>query len=165
MIISSRARALIQSPQYGKVFPDKTSAFYQWKISSDKKLTVSYEATIDTVRIPLMETISLFINHKELNNLFTLEFREVENFLRDQNDTPAFSSNVEDIYRDLLSALTFSFFKFQQISMQLPQSFIDENHFWMQVFKPLLGVEFVLKNQDTLYFFNKRSDSIVSFVI
>lgn len=165
MNISSRAQALIQSPRYGKVSPDKIPGFYQWKFAADKKMTLSYEVGLDTARIPLMDTISLFLNQKELCNLFTLEFREVENFLRDQNDTPAFSSNVEDVYNNLLSDLTSSFFKYQKKSMQLPQSFIGENHFWMQVFRPLLGVEYVLKDQDALYFFNKRSDSIVSFAI
>lgn len=165
MIISKRAHALTQSPQFGQVLPDKGSAFCQWKFTADKKLTVVYEATSDDIRIPLMDTISFFLNQKELSNLFILEFREVENFLRDQNDTPAFSSNVEDIYHRLFSDLISSFFKYQQKSALLAQSFIDENHFWMQVFKPLLGVEFVLKDQDALYFFNKRSDSIVSFVI
>ena len=165
MIISNRAQALIQSPQYGKVFPDKTASFYQWKFASDKKLTVSYEVSLDPVRIPLMDTISLFLNQKELCNLFTLEFREVESFLRDQNDTPAFSSNVEDIFHKLLADLTSSFFKYQQKLAQFPLNFVDENHFWMEVFRPLLGVEYVLKDQDALYFFNKRSDSIVSFAI
>jgi hypothetical protein len=167
MTISNRAKAIINAPQFGLIQLDlHRPDFFQWKFSSDKKLTVSYETSSDLLRIPLMETIAYFLNSQMMSNLFTLSYREVENYLRDQNDIAALNVNdVEKIYDQLLQKLIAGFFNYHQKTFLSSSSFIEENHFWMQIFLPLEDVEFVLKEKTTLYFFNKRSDSIVSFAI
>jgi hypothetical protein len=164
MSTSQRVKTILESPQFGKILPGMDTSLFKWNISHDKKLTVSYESTQHPIRIPLMETISLMLNQAEMSNLFTLNLREIENFLRDKNDTPAFlEADIAELYDHLVSQLITVFFDYHQKFCLSTRSFAEENHFWMDLFESLDGVDFVIKEKSALYFFNKRSDSIVSF--
>ena len=169
MMLSKRALALLNTPQYGKILDDQPAQAYQWHFTNDKKLTLSFESSYHQMRIPLMDAISALLNSGDLKNLFILNFREVENFLRDQNDRPAFEgaeiAEIEKIFDLIYVDLTKEFFKYHHTCLPKTATFTEKNHFWLQSFASLQSVEFVLFEQEWLYFYDKRSDSIVSFNI
>ncbi len=163
--MSTRIEILLNTPQYGKILPAVEGESFCWKLTSDKNLTVSYESTFNRTRIAIMETIALMLNKRNLSNLFTLTYRELESYLRDQNDIPAFEDpDAEIIFDQILSNLQSLFFNFYQSAISGAVSVIQENQYWMDVFSILEGIEFVLIEKRTLYFFKNRSDGIVSFL-
>jgi hypothetical protein len=166
MKISNRANDILESPLWGKILQDRNDNYYQWQFSNDKKLTVSYISTLDEIRIPLMDTIALMLNEAHFANLFLINQREVENFLRDQNDIPAFQdTSIELLFENIMRELTSALFKYHYSHSEIPLSFIGKNQFWNDFFQIFRGVEFVKAENTNLYFFNQRSDSIVSFNI
>ena len=163
--MSTRIEILLNSPLYGNILPAVEGEYFCWNLTNDKKLTVSYESTFNRTRIAIMETIALMLNKRNLSNLFTLTYRELESYLRDQNDIPAFDDpDAEVIFDQILSNLQSLFFNFYQSAISGAVSVIQENQYWMDVFSILEGMEFVLAEKRTLYFYKNRSDGIVSFL-
>jgi hypothetical protein len=165
MILSKRAIKISQNPLYGSVIKGVSLSFSQWKILADKKLTVSFEASEKATSIVLMDAIAILVNAKSLSNLFTLTYREVENFLRDENENPALDSSLEPDFDHLMMKLITQYLHYQQMEVFKKETFIEENIFWMGLFSSLEGVEFILKEKKILYFLNHRTDNVVSFVI
>jgi hypothetical protein len=166
MIISNRASAINSNPQFGLIIENEESKdFFQWKISGITKLNLSFESTKDIIRVPLMDTIVKFIIQDNFCNLFVMQAREIESYLRDQNDISAFPIAVDTIFDQLLVKLTRSYFHYIDQNFLKDASFIEKNAYWTKLFKTFLGVEFVIFEKSSLYFLNKRSESIVSFDI
>jgi hypothetical protein len=169
MILSKRAEALLNNPQYGKLVHDPLADVFKWKLSHDKKLTLSFESSLDYFRIPLMDAFCILTNQNESKNLFILEFREVENYLRDTNENPAFLGDTfliqEEKFQFLKRNLVSVLLRDLKLALDTQSSFASKNRFWLNKFEFFDGVEFVFIKQETLYFYNKRSDSIVSFNI
>jgi hypothetical protein len=94
-----------------------------------------------------------------------LGFREIESFLRDQNDSSAFPQNSEKIYDQLIYDLTALYFIYRHCESLYPKTFVGENRFWLHLLAPFESIEFILKDKDTLYFLNKGTGRVVSFVI
>ena len=163
MINSKKALEFASNPVYGHILSTQSNNVYTWKLHADKKLTVTYDCSSNLIYLALMETAAVLLNQKNLGNLFSLRYKEAESFLRDRNDIPAFKEDYEGIFQELILSLTSEFFSYHQKNMQILGQFIEENRYWMEIFKSLEGVEFILKESNILYFFNKRTDSIVSF--
>lgn len=104
-ILSKRAQEFLSHPVHRtlKSFIDCGSKKWQWSFSfekldsnelhSDKILTLSYfseEASICDLLI--LETLSLMVKGRDVLALNHLSFRELENFLRDENHLPVFEN-------------------------------------------------------------------------
>jgi hypothetical protein len=166
MIISNRASLAGTNPKYGNIVEKmENSLFYQWKISGMTELILSFESTPDIMRVALLDTMASFLRQENYKNLFTINAREIENYLRDQNDIPAFAITIDVIFDQLLVELTRTYFHFIAQKILINATVIERNAFWTNHFKTFLGVEFVLYDKSSLYFLNKRSESIVSFDI
>jgi hypothetical protein len=64
-------------------------------LDSDKKLTVKYLKPPTLADELILESLAILLNRRELNRLVHLKFKELENFLRDDNHTPAFDFSDE----------------------------------------------------------------------
>ena len=102
-MISKRAENLLSQPQF-TLNKLKQSSF-NWKIEysgghsqfqTDKILTLQYShSTEDDLENILLESICRLAQGKTLQFLFTMSYREIESFLRDENHTPAFTGDIE----------------------------------------------------------------------
>ena len=121
--ISQRAQNILKNPQ--SVISQEIDENWNWVISfenknpnfqNDKILTLRYSGVSSLEDISLfLESISRLSVGKSLDILTRLSFREVENFLRDENHLPAFPASEEILLEKsfkmvkntLLSALIF----------------------------------------------------------
>lgn len=130
-IYSQRAQNLIEKPAGLKT--DLPHGFLVTLDKNDKILTLNYgpEEKVQS-GIPLVLFNEVFVRlgiGKTLASLSFLNFREAENFLRDENSTPAFSlesaeiTEVEELYIEaqlsLLSSLAIALLKKSELSPEI----------------------------------------------
>jgi hypothetical protein len=94
--------------------------FEEWevnlKINSDKILTVSYKKSNETLYNLVYESISRLVINQDYKRIVQLNFKELDNYLRDDNLVSSFDETVEAIAilnfqkmkSNLISALAFS---------------------------------------------------------
>lgn len=102
-IFSKRAQKLFSEKAFAQT--DILDPIFQWKIEyncgtqhfqTDKILTLQYSNPVnDDLTTILLESICKLSQGKMLQYLFQLSFREVENFLRDENHIPSFGAELE----------------------------------------------------------------------
>lgn len=98
--ISVRAQSFLEQPK----FLDTTleSEFLVTLDGSDRILTVFHNSKKGEIELIFNESLAVFATNRTLNDLWKINFREIENFLRDENHLPALddqSGNPEEILR------------------------------------------------------------------
>ena len=110
-----RSRALLESPEFEKKghraeFQDEFSVQFD---SHDNILTVHYISCEIPLKNIFMEVLARFSRGQTLLHVLGIHFREIENFLRDENHLPAFPEIHADFNKealvDLLDEVKFSF--------------------------------------------------------
>ena len=107
-IFSQRAQDLLTSPRYllqGE-FDLRTNSNWNWQFSlekskpdvfeTDKILTLGYfVSSVSNLESLFLETISKMAIGRTIGTIKSLSFRELENFLRDENHLPVFEDSNE----------------------------------------------------------------------
>jgi len=115
-------------------------------------LTLQYSNSTGQSLVDLfLESVCRMLVNRPLQALFSLSFREVENFLRDENHLPAFTNDSESSAREV----------FLQVKMTLVQKVLLEN---MDI-KRLIGTDqswndlsLAGKNRTVINFFSWLND-------
>jgi hypothetical protein len=106
-LLSNRASALLKDPEHRQVsLSEFVNKDVKWTLSleesikldilSDKILTLSYAvAPASLLQILFSEAISRLIIKKKIKVLIGLTFRELENFIRDENHLPIFGATID----------------------------------------------------------------------
>lgn len=147
-ILSKRAHNLLQSPQHFKV----NSSARKWDVStdcssgggllSDNILTLFYNfESPSELEMLFLESISRLVIGRNVHFLEKLSFREVENYLRDENHLSVFDQTIntkaEDAFRVVKNSLLGAII-LNRISNIRPQT--DEPKAWDEL-------SFLEKNQ------------------
>ncbi|MBC7429072.1 MAG: hypothetical protein H7336_10700 [Bacteriovorax sp.] len=103
--ISKRAKGFYESPQF--LNSNLLEDFVVTLDSSDKILTVFYKDNPGEVELIFSEALAIFSQNRTQNDLWKINFREFENFLRDENHLPAFNESVQDL-DDVLTKIKIS---------------------------------------------------------
>jgi hypothetical protein len=176
-IFSKRAQKLLTEKAFAQT--DVRALIFQWKIEyncgpqhfqTDKILTLQYSNPVnDDLTTVLLESVCKLSQGKMLQFLFQLSFREVENFLRDENHIPSFGAELEtrgnevfisvknallaEILLTKMNELDFSFDLSSWKKLSLPM----KNKLVMEVFSGLLTLfpkekklELILAEGDTV---------------
>jgi len=124
-IFSNRAVELLSQKKFAQ--QTATQPEYHWaieysgrsaQIQTDRILTLQYSNSTGQSLVDLfLESVCSMLVNRPLQALFSLSFREVENFLRDENHLPAFSNDSETAAREV----------FLQVKMTLVQKVLLEN--------------------------------------
>lgn len=112
-ILSKRALLILEKPEHvTKCSPNlprkwnfTCEKYGEYRFLSDKILTLSYLAPVlSDAEILIIEAFSRMCIGRNIEFINNLSFRELENFLRDENHLPVFESavltNVENIYQE-----------------------------------------------------------------
>lgn len=97
--ISKRAQAILANPQY--LNSSINDSFQVTLDLSDKILTVHHSGKQGEIELILSEALIVFAKNQSLNDLWKINFREVENYLRDENHLPAFSADLVNLEEKL----------------------------------------------------------------
>lgn len=95
---SKRALSILANPNFKKQGLD--AEFVVSLDKSDKILTVFHDGKSGEVELIFNDVLAIFAKNRSVSELWKINFREVENFLRDENHLPAFgetTSELEDI--------------------------------------------------------------------
>jgi len=93
--MSQRAQSFIKTPKF---FKEGTSSDFLVTIDDhDRILTVSHGKNPDNVEFILAEVVAKFSENKNISDVWKINFREIESFLRDENHLPAFVGSTEEI--------------------------------------------------------------------
>ena len=93
--ISKRAQSFISEPKF--LNSDIPFDFEVSLDKSDKILTVFYQGKSGDLNLLFSEALAIFSKNRPINELWKINFREIENFLRDENHLPAFQENLPEI--------------------------------------------------------------------
>lgn len=64
---------------------------------NDKILTVFHGKNADEVDFIIAEVLAKFSENKKIGDIWKINFREIESFLRDENHLPAFTENIPEL--------------------------------------------------------------------
>lgn len=64
---------------------------------NDKILTVFHGKNADEVDFIIAEVLAKFSENKRILDIWKINFREIESFLRDENHLPAFTENIPEL--------------------------------------------------------------------
>lgn len=93
--MSQRAQGFIQNPKF---FKEGTSSGFIVSVDdNDSILTVSHGKSPDDIEFILAEVVAKFSENKKISDVWKINFREVESFLRDENHLPAFGDDTHEI--------------------------------------------------------------------
>ncbi len=101
--ISQRSRNILEAPAF--FWPNSMQKFNLEMDSGDKILTVFHSGNPADLEFLLEDVLCLFAKNKRLGDLFKLNIREIENFLRDENHLPATDFSHEILESTLKSSI------------------------------------------------------------
>lgn len=126
---SNRALNLINNTNYGTNLSDQESLGL-FIVEDDNNLTVKHALSTSELNLILLESFCILLNNRKSNRIFTLSFKELENFLRDDNLTPAFDSDTHNLAETLFKnykANLLASWLFTQYKNFSPYDFIGKN--------------------------------------
>lgn len=101
--LSQRARNILAKPSF---YQANLDAKFGVKMDlSDKILTVFHSGNREELSFLLEDVLCLFAQNKRLPELFKLNVREMESFLRDENHLPATDLSFEELEKSLKSSI------------------------------------------------------------
>lgn len=129
-LFSKRAQDILANPKHALAHgsPLKSHQFWTWEFSlkkmkqndfqSDKILTLNYLKHDGNILESLfLETISQMVLGRDIYFLLNLQFRELENFLRDENHLPVFDIllpiSPEDSFKSVKNSLLATLLKYE----------------------------------------------------
>lgn len=135
--------------------------------SSVKFLSLSFfTSSTHPIELLILESVSRFVKDRDLNFLINLRFRELENFLRDENHLPVFSSDSGSLAEEsfektknslVLAAIYGKISTFVNLENWHEKSLIDKNKsaknfiFALNsLFKTAIPLELVLAENDEI---------------
>jgi hypothetical protein len=93
--MSQRAQSFIKTPKF---FKGGISSDFQVTVDDhDRILTVSHGKNPDNMEFILAEVVAKFSENKTISEIWKINFREIESFLRDENHLPAFAESTQEI--------------------------------------------------------------------
>ncbi|MBC7713137.1 MAG: hypothetical protein H7177_07345 [Rhizobacter sp.] len=158
--ISIRAKGFLESPQYLKA--DLLEDFEVELDSSDKILTVFHKLNSDTIELIFSEALAIFSRNRTENELWKINFREFENFLRDENHLPAFEESSELLEEKLIKIkisliaclikkrMKADFAKLEEGISHWGNLNLTSRNIWAKDFLSVLGWELIFCNEDSL---------------
>lgn len=93
--MSQRAQGFIKNPRLFK--EGIASGFLVTVDDHDRILTVFHGKNPEDLEFILAEVVAKFSENKKISDVWKINFREIESFLRDENHLPAFSENTQEI--------------------------------------------------------------------
>lgn len=99
--ISNRAQHFLKNPLFYKAGLD--SDFIVTVDDNDKILTVFHGKNPDDMDFIIAEVLAKFSENKKIQDIWKINFREIESFLRDENHLPAFTDNTLELENILAS--------------------------------------------------------------
>lgn len=99
--ISKRAQHFLKNPVFYKA--ELNSDFEVSVDDNDKILTVFHGKNPEDVDFIIAEVLAKFSENKKIQDIWKINFREIESFLRDENHLPAFSENIPEVDNILTS--------------------------------------------------------------
>lgn len=160
-LISKRAQYYLTHPAaYNKELDDKFSVtLNEW----DKVHTVFHSEQLGTIEFIMAEVLAKFAATKNLSELWKINFREIENFLRDENHLPAISEDQTEVTEIFLKTkillmagmikalLKTDFDNLYSTVLHWEKLTLVEKNKWSQSFFKPLGWELVLSEDDLVY--------------
>ena len=157
---SKRALAILGSPKFKNT--DIDSDFEIHFDSNDKILTVYHDGKNGEIELLFDEVLSVFAKNRTIEELWKINFREIENFLRDENHLQALSEDMlilEEILNkrkisliseaiknrssETIYTLIEMFFDWRNLSL------VSKNQ-WAHEFLNIIRCELIFCNEDTL---------------
>lgn len=151
--ISKRAQGFLGTPEFFK--GSLTHKFEVIFNTNDKILTVFHRENPADLEFIFAETLARFSKNKNIPELWKINFREVDSFLRDENHLPAFQEDgvlLEKILLKTKISLIASAVKAQLKSDFLlsKETNLAAKNLWAQKLITPLGWELVLYEHDVL---------------
>jgi hypothetical protein len=158
--ISKRAKGFLENPQFLK--SDLLEDFQVTLDSSDKILTVYYRFHSEEVERIFSEGLAIFSKNRNPDELWIINFREFENFLRDENHLPALdllTPEFEEIFIIIKISLIASIIKLRhgtdlvntiQTASHWENLSLVEKNIWARDFLVFLGRELIFCDGQTL---------------
>ena len=160
-LMSQRAQAIMANPTYYLL--DQSAKFTLTLSSDDKVLTTHHSEKVGSIEFIFAEVLAKFAQNKKLSELWKINFREAENFLRDENHLPAFdqelsliaeiftktkisiiASMVKCLHRNNFENLKNEVFHWEKLSL------VEKNKWSIEFLRPL-GWELILSEGDLIY--------------
>ena len=137
--ISHRAQGLIKTPKF---FKKGTSSDFLVTIDEqDRILTVTHGKNPDDIEFILAEVVAKFSENKNIFDIWKINFRETESFLRDENHLPAFTGDTQEIESILIHI------KASIIGFALKSKIKKEQEWIFSQWKNLNFISLTLQNQ------------------
>jgi hypothetical protein len=158
--ISKRAWGFYENPQF--LNSDLLEDFEVILNDSDKILTVSHRKYSIDIDLIFSEAMALFSLNRTISDLWKINYREFENFLRDENHLPAFAEDatiLEEFFVKMKISLIASTINFRQkTKLALLKNGIFnwrnlslvEKNIWSRDFLEVLGWTFIFCDEGTL---------------
>lgn len=144
--ISKRAQGILTNSQFQK--SDLTSDFEVTLDSSDRILTVFHSGKAGEIELILSEALAVFAKNRTIADLWKINFREVENFLRDENHLPAFTESIPEMEKIL------NIRKISLIAEALKTKAGEEVYTLIEMIFDWRNLSLVAKNQWAMEFLN-----------
>ena len=93
--ISQRAQGFIKTPKFFK--KGVSSEFLVTINDQDRILTVSHGKNPEDMEFLIAEVVAKFSENKKISEIWKINFREIESFLRDENHLPTFTGDTLEI--------------------------------------------------------------------
>jgi hypothetical protein len=158
--ISKRAQGFLKNPTHYK--EGLHSGFIATIDGNDKILTVIHGGNVADVDFLIAEVLAKFSENKKILDIWKINFREIESFLRDENHLPAFTENISELELILNShkiSLAGSAIKTKLASeaevlfsqrKNWNQLSLSAKNQWAQKLSTVLGCELVLCEEEVL---------------
>lgn len=159
---SKRAQEILANPRFKNA--DLSSEFGVTLDRSDKILTVFHNGKSGEIELIFNDVLAIFAKNRSILDLWKINFREVENFLRDENHLPAFgdmTTEMEEILNlqkiglvaetlktgasEEIKTLTEMLFDWEKLSL------VAKNE-WARDFLKILGSELIFCDGTTMTF-------------
>lgn len=99
--ISGRAQSFLKNPSFYKA--GLLSDFIVTVDGNDKILTAFHGKNAGDVDFIIASVLAKFSENKKILDIWKINFREIESFLRDENHLPAFTENIPELEQILNS--------------------------------------------------------------
>ncbi len=165
---SKRAQGILANPQFKN---EELDSDFQVNLDgSDRILTVFHSGKSGEIELIFSEALAVFAKNRTLSELWRINFREIENFLRDENHLPAFleeASVLEEILRARKISLIAEAYKskageeiYTLVEMMFDWrnlSLVGKNQWAMELLK-IVGSELIFCDEETLSFTQASKD-------
>lgn len=91
---SKRIQNILKTPLFKNI--NLETEFGLTLDGSDKILTVFHNGKSDELELVLNDVLAIFAKNRSLPDLWKINFREIESFLRDENHIPAFGAMAKE---------------------------------------------------------------------